>query len=64
MLEKDQDALAEITIFLYRREEGKQDILVNSLEKNKTRRKMRMNVQIDEYVVASVILDLESYSFF
>ena len=43
-LAKDHDALEDIEIFLYWHEEGQQDHLVNSLQKMKTWREMRVNV--------------------
>ena len=49
-----------IEIFLYRQEKGRQYLLVNSLQKKKIRREMRMNVQIDEYDLDSIIMDLVS----
>ena len=61
MLEKEKDASVEIATFLYRWEEGRLDRQVNSLQKKKIGIEMRMNVQIDEYDVDLVILDLGSY---
>ena len=59
-LEKDPDALAEIESMLYRQEKGRHDYTMNSLHKKKTRMEMKMNVQIGDYDVDSVILDLGS----
>ena len=45
---------------MYRQEEGKQYHPLNWLQKKKIGREMRMNVQISEYYVDVVILDLGS----
>ena len=60
-LEKDLDALAEIVRLLYRKEKGRKDHAVNSLDKKKMGKEMRMNVHIDDYDMDSIILDLGSY---
>ena len=36
------------------------DFAVNSIQKNKIGKEMRMNIQIRDYEVDSIILDLES----
>ena len=59
-LAKDLDALAEITSLLYWREKGRKDSAVNSLHKKKTEKEMRMNFQIGDYDVDSVIKDMGS----
>ena len=50
--------LADIVSLLYQPEKGRQDSVVNSLHKKKNGKEMRMNVQIGDYEVDSVILDL------
>ena len=57
-LERDPDALAEIESLLHRSTEGLKDSTVNSLHKKKTGKEMRMNIQIGDYEVDSVIMDL------
>ena len=57
-LAKYTDSLAEIAIFQYRPEKGRKGSAVNSLHKKKIGNEMRMNVQIGDYDVDSVILYL------
>ena len=60
LLAKEPDVLADIVSLLYRPEKGQQDYAVNSLHNKRTGREMRMNVQIGDYDVDSVTLDLGS----
>ena len=57
-LAKDHDALEEIASILYQQEGGWKYRPLNWLHKNKMGREMRMNAQIGEYDVYSIILDL------
>ena len=57
-LARDSDALIEIEALLYRPDKAVKYYVVNSLQKWKTRKEMRMNIQIGDYEVDSVILDL------
>ena len=59
-LEKYPDALVEVASLLNRLEKGKKDSDMNSLHKKKTRKEMRINIQIWDYKVDSVILDIGS----
>ena len=59
-LARDLDALVEIKKLLHRPDRELQDFAVNSLQKKKTGKEMRMNIQIGDYEVDSVILDLGS----
>ena len=60
-LEKDPDALAEIARLLYQKKKGWKGHSMNSLDKKKMGKEMRMNVQINGYDMDSIILDLGSY---
>ena len=60
LLARDPEALIEIEKLLYHRDKALKDSAVNSLQKRKTGKEMRMNIQIGDYEVDSVILDLRS----
>ena len=60
-LARDPEALVELETLLYHQDKVVTDSAVNSLQKRKTSKEMRMNIQIRDYVVGSVILDLGSY---
>ena len=57
---RDPDALAEIESLLNRLGKEQQDSAVNSLHKKNMGKEMCMNIQIGNYEVDSVILDLGS----
>ena len=57
---RDPEALVEIEKLLYHRDKTLKDSVVNSLQKRKTGKEMRMNIQIRDYEVDSFILDLGS----
>ena len=57
---RDLEALVKIEKFLYHWDKTLKDSAVNSLQKRKTGKEMRMNNQIEDYEVDSVILDLKS----
>ena len=57
-LARDLDSLTEIESLLHRSTMGQNDSTVNSLHNKKTRKEVRMNIQIGDYEVDSVILDL------
>ena len=59
-LERDFDALVELETLLHHLDKTVKDSAVNSLKKRKIGKEMRMNVQIGDYEVDSVILDLGS----
>ena len=59
-LVRDLDSLAEIRDLLDRPTKGQNDSAVNYLHKKKMGKEMRMNIQIGDYEVDSVILDLGS----
>ena len=59
-LDRDSDALVELETLLYLPDKTVKDSTVNSLQKRKTEKEMRMNVQIVDYEVELVILDLGS----
>ena len=59
-LERDPEVLVEIENLLYHQDKTMKDYVVNSLKKRKTGKEMRMNIQIGDYEVESVILDLGS----
>ena len=57
-LERDPKALVDIEKLLYHRDKTLKDSAVNYLQKRKTRKEMRMKIQIKDYEVDSAILDL------
>ena len=57
-LERDPKALVELETLLYHQVKTLKYSVVNSLQKRKTGKEMRMNLQIRDYEVESVILDL------
>ena len=59
-LGRDPDTLVELETLLYHPDKVVKDFVVNSLQKRKTDKEMRMNIQIRFYEVDSVILDLGS----
>ena len=59
-LARDREALIEIENLLYHQNKMLKDSAVNSLKKRKTSKEMRMNVQIGDHEVDSIILDLGS----
>ena len=58
LLARDPDALFEIENLLHQPMKGQKDSKVNSLHKKKMGKEMHMNIQIGDYEVDSVILDL------
>ena len=60
-LVRDLEALFDIEKLLYHQDKTLKDFTMNSLQKRKARKGMRMNIQIEDYEVDSVILDLGSY---
>ena len=52
------DALVELETLLYHPDKAVKDSTVNSLQKRKTGKEMRMNIHMGYYEVESVILDL------
>ena len=60
-LERDPDALAYIENFLHLWGKEQQDSAVNSLHKKKMGKEMHINIEIGDYEVDLVILDLGSY---
>ena len=59
-LPRDTEALVDLEKLLYHQDKTLKDFVVNSLQKRKTSKEMRMNIQIGDYEVDSVILDLRS----
>ena len=59
-LERDSDALVKLEALMHLPNKTVKDFAVNSLQKRKTGKEMRMNIQIGDYEVDSVILDLGS----
>ena len=59
-LERDFDSLIELEALLHHLDKTVKDFALNSLQKRKTCKKMRMNAHIGDYEVDSVILDLGS----
>ena len=59
-LARDSDALVELETLLHHPDKTVKDSAVNSLQKRKTCKEMRMNIQIGDYEVDLVILDLRS----
>ena len=59
-LARDLESLVEIEKLLYHQDKTWKDSAVNSLQKKNTSKEMRMNIQIEDYEVDSVILDLGS----
>ena len=60
LLEKYPNTLVEIESLLHRLTKGQNDSAVNSLHKKKIGKEMRMNIQIGDYEVDLVILDVGS----
>ena len=60
LLERDSNALVELETLLHHPDKTVKDPTVNSLQKRKTGKEMRMNIQIGDYEVDMVILDLGS----
>ena len=58
MLARDSDALVKLETLLHLMNKTVKDSAINSLQKRKTGKEMRMNIQIGDYEVESVILDL------
>ena len=56
----DPEALVELETLLYHPDKAVKDFVVNSLQKWKIGKEMRMNIQIIDYEVDSVIQDLGS----
>ena len=59
-MERESNSLVHIETLLHLPDKTVKDSVVNSLQKGKTSKEMRMNVQIGDYEVDSVILDLGS----
>ena len=59
-LARDSDALFQLEALLHLSDKTVKDSAVNSLQKRKPGKEMRMNVQIGDYEVHSIILDLGS----
>ena len=59
-LVRDPNDLAKIESLLHRSAKGYKESAVNYLHKKKTGTKMHMNIQIGDYEVDSIILDLGS----
>ena len=55
---RDSDALIELETLWHHLDKTMKYSAVNSLIKRKTDKEMRMNIQIGDYEVESVILDL------
>ena len=58
MLARDPKALVDIENLSYHQDKTLKDSTVNSLQKRKIGKEMRTNIQIRDYEVDSVILDL------
>ena len=56
----DLNTLVELETLLHHLDKTRKDSAVNSLQKRKTFKEMRMNIQIGDYEVDSVILHLGS----
>ena len=59
-LARDSDALVELETLLHHPDKTVKDYAMNYLQKRKTGKKMRINIQIKDYEVDSVFLDLGS----
>ena len=59
-LEREYNALVELETLLHHPDKTVKDSTVNSLQKRMTGKEIRMNIQIGDYEVDSVILDLGS----
>ena len=57
---RDSDTLVELETLLHHLDKTVKDSAMNSLQKRKTCKEMRMNIQIGDYEVDSIILDLGS----
>ena len=55
-LARDSDALVELETLLHHPKKTVKDSAMNYLQKRKTSKEMRMNIQIEDYEVISVIL--------
>ena len=60
-LARDPKSVVDIEKLLYHQDKTLKDSVVNSLQKRKAGKEMRMNIQIGDYEVDSVIMDLGSY---
>ena len=60
-LERDFDALVELETLLHLPNKAVKDSTMNFLQKTKACKEMRMNIQIGDYEVELIILDLRSY---
>ena len=60
LLARESDALVELETLLHHPYKIVKDFAMNSLQKRKTGKEMRMNIQIGDYDVDSIILDLGS----
>ena len=60
-MERDSDALIKVETLLHHPDKTVKDSAMNSLQKRKIGKDMRMNIQIGDYEVDLVILDLGSY---
>ena len=60
-LVRDLDVLVELETLLHHPDKTVKDSTMNSLKKRKIGKEMRMNIQIGDYEVDSVILDLGSH---
>ena len=58
---RDLKSLVDLEMLLYHLDKTLKDFAVNSLQKRKTGKEMRMNIQIRDYEVDSIILDIGSY---
>ena len=59
-LARDSNAIVKLETLLHHLDKIVKDSAVNSLQNRKTGKEMRMNIQIEDYEVDSVILDLGS----
>ena len=59
-LARDFDALVKLETLLHHLDKTMKDIVVNSLQERKKGKEMRMNIQIGDYEVDSIIMDLGS----
>ena len=57
---RDPESLVELETLVYHLDKELKDSMVNSLQKRKTGKDMRMNIYIGDYKVESIILDLGS----
>ena len=57
-LARDPDALVELETLLHHSDKAVKDSAVNSLQKRKIGKEMRMNIQIGDYEVELIIIDI------